>query len=272
MIWFIFAIIFAILAFYFHSSADKMNNSPKVYSQPTVSTPKVKTYWDSFEDSNPAYAKEIETLWELDFSTLSDRDAREKKETLERLSMGMSCSISQIRENYLMEIEKYPARLIPYIIESTSREMAKEAETFHINDNNTASALMVKWLKERLEIFGSPDAKNSTSGKMLYHEGFIRKSQEELKKMSNINIFRYRCKEAIIQKMIPFRYTDNVGCHSEACKTLMLLAKQIENNTELMANALIYGYAGEFSKIIYDEIGEALQSYCGMTIDEVLDY
>ena len=163
MIWFILAIIFAILAFYFHNSADKMENSTKSNPQLSYAAPKSKTYWESFKESNPTKAKEIETLWGLDFSTLSDRDAREKKETLERLSKGMNCSISQIKENYLKEIEKYPARLIPQMIESTSRERSKEMETFHIGEGNTASALMVKWLKERHKELGAPDANISAS-------------------------------------------------------------------------------------------------------------
>ena len=163
MIWFILAIIFAILAFYFHNSTDKIENSTKSYPQPSYAAPKSKTYWESFEESNPTKAKEIEILWGLDFSTLSDRDAKEKKETLERLSKGMNCSISQIKENYLKEIERYPARLIPQMIESTSRESSKEMETFHIREGNTASALMVKWLKERHKELGSPDANISAS-------------------------------------------------------------------------------------------------------------
>lgn len=163
MIWFIFVIIFGILAFYFHSSADKMENYSRSYSQTTIAAPKVKTYWESFKESNPSKAKEIETLLGLEFSTLSDRDAREKKETLERLSKGMKCSISQIKEKYLKEIEKYPARLIPQMIASTSREMSKEMETFHIKESNTASALMVKWLRELHKKLGSPDANISAS-------------------------------------------------------------------------------------------------------------
>ena len=163
MIWFILAIIFAILAFYFHSSVDKMKNLSKNYSQPPVAAPKMKTYWESFKESNPTKAKEIEALWGLDFSTLSDRDAREKKETLERLSKGMNCPISQIKENYLKEIEKYPARLIPQMIESTNRELSKEMESFHIKESNTASALMIKWLKERHKELGALDANISAS-------------------------------------------------------------------------------------------------------------
>ena len=163
MIWFILAIIFAILAFYFHNSANKMENSTKSNPQSSYAAPKSKTYWESFKESNPTKAKEIETLWGLDFSTLSDRDAREKKETLERLSKGMNCSISQIKENYLKEIEKYPARLIPQMIEFTSREMTKEIEAFSIKQNNTSTALMLKWLKERHKELGAPDANISAS-------------------------------------------------------------------------------------------------------------
>lgn len=163
MIWFILAIIFAIMAFYFHNSADKMENSTKSNPQPSYAAPKSKTYWESFKESNPTKAKEIETLWGLDFSTLSDRDAREKVETLERLSKSMKCSISQIKENYLKEIEKYPARLIPHMIEFTSRDSSKEKETFHIREGNTASALTVKWLKERHKELGAPDANISAS-------------------------------------------------------------------------------------------------------------
>ena len=132
MIWFILAIICAILAIYFNTSANKMDCSYSNRPQPPMVTPKVKTYWENFKDSNPTKAREIEDVLGLDFSTLSDSDAKEKIGTLERLSKSMNCSISQIKENYLKEIEKYSPSLIPQMIESTSREMAKEVATFHI--------------------------------------------------------------------------------------------------------------------------------------------
>ena len=108
--------------------------------------------------------------------------------------------------------------------------------------------------------------------KKLYHEGFVPKSPEELRQMSHVDIFKYRCKEAIIQKMIPYRQTDNTGCQSEACKTLMSLAYQMANNIELMELALVYGYGGLFSEIIYDETDKALQAYCNISIYDVWDY
>lgn len=213
MIWFILAILFAILAFYFHNSADKMENSTKSNPQPSYAAPKSKTYWESFKESNPTKAKEIETLWGLDLSTLSDRDAREKKETLERLSKGMNCSISQIKENYLKEIEKYPARLIPQMIESTSRELSKEIETFHIREGNLASALMVKWLRERHKELGAPDAnisvlaseKEMEIAKSYFPYTKIEDLQERIKSLRDMSEL-FKCPIEGIEKL----YKDDV--------------------------------------------------------------
>ena len=213
MIWFILAIIFAILAFYFHNNADKMESTTKSNPQPSYAAPKSKIYWESFKESNPTKAKEIETLWGLDFSTLSDRDAREKKETLERLSKGMNCSISQIKEKYLKEIERYPARLIPQMIESTSRERSKEMETFHIGEGNTASALMVKWLKERHKELGAPDANISASAsdkemeiaKSYFPYTKIEDLQERIKSLREMSEL-FKCPIEVLEKF----YKDDV--------------------------------------------------------------
>ena len=106
----------------------------------------------------------------------------------------------------------------------------------------------------------------------MYHDDFVRKTEDELKQMSHVDLFKYRCKEAIVQKMIPYRHTNNVGFESDACKVLMSLANQMTNSTVLMEIALMYGYGGDFSKIIYDEIDKALQSYCNVSIYNVYDY
>lgn len=113
---------------------------------------------------------------------------------------------------------------------------------------------------------------NNTQIKQLYSEEFVNKSQGELEKMAPVDLFRYRCKEAIIQTMAPFSQTNNIGCQSEACKKLLLLANQMSNNTVLMETALVFGYGGDFSNIIYEEIDMALQSYCEVSIYDVWDY
>lgn len=108
--------------------------------------------------------------------------------------------------------------------------------------------------------------------KKLYSDGFAYKSQDELEKMAPVDLFRYRCKQAIIQTMAPLTQTNNTGCQSEACKKLMSLANQMSNSTVLMETALLFGYGGSFSDIIYGEIDLALQSYCDVSIYDVWDF
>ena len=190
-----------------------MESTTKSNPQPSYAAPKSKIYWESFKESNPTKAKEIETLWGLDFSTLSDRDAREKAETLERLSKGMNCSISQIKENYLKEIEKYPARLIPQMIESTGRELSKEMETFHIREGNSASALMVKWLRERHKELGAPDAnisalaseKEMDIAKSYFPHTKIEDLQERIKSLREMSEL-FKCPIEVLEKF----YKDDV--------------------------------------------------------------
>lgn len=213
MIWFILALILGVLALYLHSSANKMDSSSSSYPNSTLAAPKDKTYWDTFRENEPAKAREIEALLNLNFSTLSNRDAREKAEMLKRFSKSLNCPISKIKENYLKEIKKYPSRLIPQMIESTSREISKESSTFNIKEDNTASALMVKWLKERHKELGSPDANISAS--VIEKEMEIAKSCfpynetedikeriKSLRKMSEL----YKCPMENLEKM----YKDDV--------------------------------------------------------------
>ena len=112
---------------------------------------KQKTYWENYKDSNPNKAKNIEDLLSIDMSKLSDRDTSEKIQMLDRFSKSLNCSIPQMKATYLKEIEKFPARLIPQMIETTKKEMANEVNMFHISESNTCSALMIEWLRERLQ-------------------------------------------------------------------------------------------------------------------------
>ena len=133
------------------NSSPIPQQSPIIESKPieTMEPVKQKTYWQNFKDSNPTKAKEIEDLLRIDMSKLSNRDAREKIQMLERFSKSLGCSIFQTKASYLKEIEQYPTRLIPQMIESTKKEMANEVDMFHILEGNTCSALMIEWLKER---------------------------------------------------------------------------------------------------------------------------
>ena len=131
--------------------APKLHQDPIIETKPVqiVEPTKQKTYWEEFKDGNPTKAKDIEDLLKIDMSKLSNRDAREKIQMLDRFSKSLGCSIPQIKATYLKEMEQYPTRLIPQMIGTTTREMANEVDMFHILEGNTCSALMIEWLKER---------------------------------------------------------------------------------------------------------------------------
>ncbi len=162
MIWFVLAIIFLIIAISLHKSANKMDRQYSVPSSSpspssVLSTPK-KTFWEIYKDINPTKASDIENLLKIDFSKLSEKDVKEKIASIDRFAKSLKCGVSQIKTTYLAEIEKYPAELLPQMIDSTSRELANEASAFNISQTNTISAMMIAWLKERHEQLGKPDA------------------------------------------------------------------------------------------------------------------
>ena len=117
------------------SSTPKPQQPVRVEPKPVqVAEPvKQKSYWENYKDSNPAKAKEIEGLLSIDMSKLSDKDAMEKIQMLDRFSKSLNCSIHQMKITYLKEMEKFPARLIPQMIETTKKEMKNEINLFHIS-------------------------------------------------------------------------------------------------------------------------------------------
>ena len=135
------------------SSTNELQQISKVEINPkqSIETVKQKTFWEDYKENNPSEAQEIENLLKIDMSELSNRDAREKIQMLERISKNMECTISEIKAVYLKGIEKCSAHLIPQMIETTKKEMANEVNMFNILESNTCSALMIEWLKELQE-------------------------------------------------------------------------------------------------------------------------
>ena len=150
MIWFVLAILFLVIAICLHKSANKMDRQYSVPSSSpspssVLSTPK-KTYWEIYKDINPTKASDIENLLKIDFSTLSEKDVKEKIASIDRFAKSLKCGVSQIKTTYLAEIEKYPAELLPQMINSTSRELANEASAFNISQTNINYSILKKIL------------------------------------------------------------------------------------------------------------------------------
>ena len=141
-----------------HKSADAIDNFQTKSSNKIEPTAPKSTYWAEYKIKNPNKAAPIECLLEMDISSYDDKDVREKIDSVDRLSKGLKCSIDEIKSCYLDEIEKYPPELIPRMIKTTEVQIQNEANMYHISEDNTSAAIMLKMLKERQKELGSPDA------------------------------------------------------------------------------------------------------------------
>ena len=112
------------------------------------------------------------------------------------------------------------------MIDLTSMEMAKELETFHIKQDNTATALMVKWLKERHEKLGEPDANISASA-----------TEKEME---------------IARAYFPYKDTEDIEQRIKSLKEMSELLKcPIEGLEKLYKNDIMNKYDGKYEHFHY---------------------
>lgn len=158
MIWIILALLFLVLSIYLHKSADRLENSSMTPSQDINNETKSESYWEKYLRDYPSKAKSITSQIDLEFASMTDKDVKEIISSVERMATSLKCGISEIKETYLKEISKYPKELLPEMIASTSREIKNEANAYKISPNNTMTSIMVRWLKEKHDSIGNPDA------------------------------------------------------------------------------------------------------------------
>ena len=223
---------------------------------------KVKTYWEAFKENNYDKAKQAEALLGISFSELSDIDAREKIEMLERFGKSMKCSISELKELFFKQMEIYPDRLIPRMIETTKDEIVNEANKFHIKQDNTLSALMVDWLNERLH--NSSVNASSRDSDMKNHEDEI----------DTPDVFREKYRQALNSKVgsnagIPL-FCD--GYDSPVAQELMRVMYHYLKNEQFKDAAEKKGLWNTYMLIIVDETEKATDKYCDAALQECIEY
>ncbi len=108
-------------------------------------------YWDKYKSLSPTKANAIQKIWGEDFSSLSDKDVKEKIASVEKLSERFNCEFSRLKYEYLKGISKYPDELIPNMLEITKKEMQLEAAHRNIATNNSIGSILIKWLQEKNE-------------------------------------------------------------------------------------------------------------------------
>lgn len=151
MAWLILAIIFFVGCIYLNKS---VNNEPSKKSDSENAkklddpSSKILSYWEKYCKENPEKAKDIECLLKVSMSCLSDNDVKEKIYSIDRLSKGVNCPISNMKNLYKAELSNYPIDLIPDMLEDLQKDIQNEALLFNINVNNTISFIFKKWLQE----------------------------------------------------------------------------------------------------------------------------
>lgn len=143
--------LFTFLPAYFllrrNSKANKIAENQST-SKSKLNVPS-ETYWQNYKRYYLSKSFEIEKLTGLDFSTLSNIDAREKVESLERWSNNTNTPISQLKQHFLNTfIPKFTFDELPEVLNSLPQKRIEEANIFNISEQNTSSYWMIKWLDE----------------------------------------------------------------------------------------------------------------------------
>ena len=115
-------------------------------------------FWGGYKLTHPNEARVIELITGENFSLLSNKDAKEKFSSLERLANNNSCSIIHVKDAFLESFKTEigdSEDILRQAIQMITEKMAEEALRYNIQKTNTAAFYMRKWL---LEIVGNPFA------------------------------------------------------------------------------------------------------------------
>lgn len=110
-------------------------------------------FWGDFKLHNPSLANAIESLTGESFSFLSNKDAREKLASLERLSKNQNCSLANVKKSFIDSfISEFgnDKDIIKQAVKQSVQEIDKEALRFNIKRENTAAYYINNWLLELL--------------------------------------------------------------------------------------------------------------------------
>ena len=113
---------------------------------------KRQSYWEKYAQENPKKANDIQTLLNVDFSELSDKDVEEKIFALEAMAKETNKSFLEIRK-YILD---YFARQINeseylYLLEGFDRDADVEARKHNIDKNNTFWIMAGLWILEKVK-------------------------------------------------------------------------------------------------------------------------
>jgi len=110
------------------------------------------TIWDDFVRKSPADAKAIEGFYKEDLATLSNGEVHNRLASIRRMCNNMNCTITQLYDTFMKELDKYPIETLPDLITTTEKLMYEEAHDYLTEPKDTGSALLISWIKERQNV------------------------------------------------------------------------------------------------------------------------
>ena len=222
-----------------------------------------ETYWERYKTDNPEKVTELSSLFDFDFSVLSDKDVREKISTIERLCNQYQCSIAQLKEKCLKDMEQFPLSFFDQLIEMTEKEKENEAVNYTISKENTACALLVDWMKERKEFLET----NNVYNQQLQDDHL----DEDL---SPEDSFKKRYSEILVRQIgsnanIPLFCE---GYDSPIAHELMDVMYAFLKDESEKEKADELGYGNRYIFIITEETEKVVKKYCHAALQECIEY
>lgn len=108
------------------------------------------SFWEKYRYEKPQFASEIISLG-LDFSSISDNDAKERCFALETTAKDSNCSICELKEKVMKELIKIDDQHFILLLDFFEQRKPTEAVKYHIAPQNTIWAIVQEWILEKVE-------------------------------------------------------------------------------------------------------------------------
>lgn len=221
------------------------------------------TYWEKYKSENPAKASQLQALLGVDFSLLSNKDAQEKINSVNRLCSQYRCEVADVKERCLQDLEQFPLSFLSKMIEMTEKEKEQEAFKFNIAQENTVCAMMIGWMKERKEILGNSN---------VYNNHIEDDPAED--QLTPEESFRKRYTNALL-KRIGGNANNPLFCEgydSPIARELMDVMYAFLKDATEKERADSHGYGKRYTSIIIEETEKVTKQYCHAALQECVEH
>lgn len=259
--------LFTFLPAYFllRRKKNENSNANKIAEIQNTSNSKLnepkETYWQGYKRYYLKKSFEIEKLTGLDFSTLSNKDAIEKVESLERWAKNLDVPISQLKQEFINSfLQRFSVDEIPEVLKNLPKKQIEESNRLNISEQNTCSYWMIKWLNEYIEeVHSNPLALDPENTTMIQENPTSTNNEPNYFYLINL---RYKLKTAFdesIQTLIKeneFIINDTITGELLLKSSIINLYQELQKNEELISTCNTLNI--DYNNILDEEYKSAL--------------